>query len=237
MTMPATQKIIAIASAKGGVGKTYLTLNLGIHCAALGSKVLLVDGSLQLPALSELNVDDFNVVKPDDTAPLIDGLSAQFNDVDIVLIDTGPSIGSSTCLLIQAAYRVVLVITPQYGSLMAAAKQIEHLHRQFGLNEFDVVLNHAVGKKSHTVWLERLYQQLITQSGVVLRFLGTINEAKTTKELLNDDAANAEKLSALAQRLVSDAVKPPQGRMEYCFSKRIMEGAHNGCRNKTTTSQ
>ena len=36
-------KVIAIASGKGGVGKTNVTVNLGVALAALGKEVVLLD--------------------------------------------------------------------------------------------------------------------------------------------------------------------------------------------------
>jgi flagellar biosynthesis protein FlhG len=40
--------VIAITSGKGGVGKTNLTVNLGIHFARQGRKVLIIDGDVGL---------------------------------------------------------------------------------------------------------------------------------------------------------------------------------------------
>ena len=50
-TARAGARVLAVASGKGGVGKTSLTLNLGLALAALDRRVLLVDGDLALGKL------------------------------------------------------------------------------------------------------------------------------------------------------------------------------------------
>ena len=45
-------KLVAIASAKGGVGKTTLLLNLGTALTLFGRSTLVVDGNIEAPALS-----------------------------------------------------------------------------------------------------------------------------------------------------------------------------------------
>ena len=44
-------KTIGVISIKGGVGKTSTVVSLGASMAALGKKVLLVDGNLSAPNL------------------------------------------------------------------------------------------------------------------------------------------------------------------------------------------
>jgi len=47
-TPPQPVKVIAIASGKGGVGKTNVTVNLGVALASQGKQVLLMDADLGL---------------------------------------------------------------------------------------------------------------------------------------------------------------------------------------------
>lgn len=49
-------KVIAVASGKGGTGKTFFTLNLGVMLAESGKKVLLVDTDTGAPTL-DINLD------------------------------------------------------------------------------------------------------------------------------------------------------------------------------------
>ncbi len=51
-------KIFCLSSGKGGVGKTSITVNLGLAAASMGKKVLLVDGDLGLANIDVmLNLD------------------------------------------------------------------------------------------------------------------------------------------------------------------------------------
>jgi len=50
----APAKVIAITSGKGGVGKTHVTVNLGLALARLGKRVLLLDGDLGLANINIL---------------------------------------------------------------------------------------------------------------------------------------------------------------------------------------
>lgn len=56
-------KVIAVCNAKGGVGKTTTTVNLGAYLAALGKKVLIVDFDPQANAGSHLGVGPSKIEK------------------------------------------------------------------------------------------------------------------------------------------------------------------------------
>lgn len=48
LNVPKPVKVIAIASGKGGVGKTNVTVNIGVALATQGKKVVLLDADLGL---------------------------------------------------------------------------------------------------------------------------------------------------------------------------------------------
>lgn len=59
-------KVICMASAKGGVGKTVLTAAFSAQLAALGKRVLAVDIDAATIGLTFLCIDDVNAVAPSD---------------------------------------------------------------------------------------------------------------------------------------------------------------------------
>lgn len=74
---PAPQ-VIAISGGKGGVGKTMFTTNLGLACADLGKRVLVIDGDLGLS-----NVDVLLNLRP--RASIDNVLAGECRLADIVI--------------------------------------------------------------------------------------------------------------------------------------------------------
>lgn len=54
ISQPAPAKVLSITSGKGGVGKTHMTVNLGLALAQMGKRVLLLDGDLGLANINIL---------------------------------------------------------------------------------------------------------------------------------------------------------------------------------------
>ena len=105
-------KIIAIANQKGGVGKTTTTVNLGIGLAALGNRVLLVDGDPQ----GSLSVA-MGIPNPDAlTETLSSAMLAEISGQDI-LVDYGILHHSEGVDLLPANIELSGVELPLYTAI------------------------------------------------------------------------------------------------------------------------
>ncbi|MBI4466335.1 MAG: Mrp/NBP35 family ATP-binding protein, partial [Acidobacteria bacterium] len=70
-TIPGVKNIIAVASGKGGVGKTTVAVNLAVALARLGSKIGLLDADVYGPNVpTMLGVTDSPVARGDRIVPL-----------------------------------------------------------------------------------------------------------------------------------------------------------------------
>ena len=143
---PAAARIIALASPKGGCGKSTIALNLALSFARSGRSVVLVDGDVNGDVLSAIDARDrarkgaLDVVAGSATLEeaiidtvlprlkLVPAVGATLPDLDLVATDTGGAWGR---LLGSLAARadVVVVDTPagMFGPTAAILRAVTHV--------------------------------------------------------------------------------------------------------------
>ena len=173
-------KIIGIVSAKGGVGKTTTTINLGAAALSTFNKsVLLLDtnldtGNLALhlglsshpTSIEQITRDSLSILdsihkhksglhvvpspfiaedKKVDAVALKKKLKALKN-YDLILLDSAPGIKGDAKIAVRAADLLLLVLTPDFPSIVTAAKTI-NLARESGTPIHGIILNRTKNKK------------------------------------------------------------------------------------------
>src|SRR3954453_11184807 len=109
--------VLALASAKGGVGKTTIAVLVGTELAFEGYKVTLLDCDLNQHASAfgeKAGIRGFTVVPSIDEANVLSALRRAETDNDVVLIDLP---GGSSTLAIKALQRSNFVLIPCQASL------------------------------------------------------------------------------------------------------------------------
>ncbi len=124
---PAAARLIAVASGKGGVGKTWLSITLAQSLAARGSAVLLVDGDLGLA-----NVDiQLGLTPRQDLSAVLSGRRR----LDEVIVRHAPA---------DMPAMAFDILPGRSGAASLASLELGLLHRLLqtirGLDGYDVVL-------------------------------------------------------------------------------------------------
>jgi len=116
-------KVVAICSQKGGVGKTTLTLNLGVAAEQTGLRTVLIDVDPQ-QSLSKLADDRDAGSVPDVVSAQATRLDRHLDEArkagaDLIVIDTGPNSEIASKLAMQAADFILIPCKPSPIDLRA----------------------------------------------------------------------------------------------------------------------
>lgn len=122
-------KVICVASAKGGVGKTTLAINLAALAAAHGQTVLIVDLDPQRSA-----IDWRRVRTADRSAPRVAFVevgelprllsAAEADGVTLVVLDTPPQVAGKIFQAAAASDLILVPIRPSALDLLSASRTL-----------------------------------------------------------------------------------------------------------------
>jgi flagellar biosynthesis protein FlhG len=198
-------KSLAISSGKGGVGKTTVTVNLGLALASMGKRVLLVDADLGLANIDILA----GISVRRSLADTVDG-SASLLDV---LVDVAPGVR-----LLPASSGVLKLERLTVDHRLEIASQIHGLSGLFDVMLFDT----GAGLTENVLFFDSIADEVlvvttpeptaITDSYALIKVLATHCQVKDISLLVNrsDSAAQGSethrKLADVCQKFLNKSV-------------------------------
>ena len=214
---------IVITSGKGGVGKTTTTANLGTALAALGKKVVVVDGDTGLRNLDVLmgldkrypnlcllptaQTKDKDDIRSQDMFELVNKLKEEF---DYVLIDSPAGIEQGFENSVVGADKAVVVVNPEITSVRDADRVIGKLDAK-GLEDHAVIvnrLNYEMTKRGDMLDVPDIIETLsVKLLGVVPDDRSiTVSTNKGEPIVLDDKAQSGQAFKNIARRLNGEEV-------------------------------
>ena len=131
-TLPGVKHVIAVASGKGGVGKSTLSASLALSLSGMGAKVGLLDADIYGPSVPTMSIGLMTARGQAIVwrGPMVSSAFRQFvqdtdwGDLDYLIIDLPPGTGDVQLSLVQNVplTGVVIVTTPQEMALTDARR-------------------------------------------------------------------------------------------------------------------
>ncbi|MCU0751390.1 MAG: Mrp/NBP35 family ATP-binding protein [Akkermansiaceae bacterium] len=132
-SIPGVKRVIAIASGKGGVGKSTVASNLAVALAATGARVGLCDCDLYGPSVAQMfGVNERPMANVIVRGPMATRYTQQFlrqvawDELDYLILDLPPGTGDIQLTIVQTVSvdGVIIVTTPQEVALIDARKAV-----------------------------------------------------------------------------------------------------------------
>ncbi|OZB17199.1 MAG: cobyrinic acid a,c-diamide synthase [Hyphomonas sp. 34-62-18] len=169
--------VITVASGKGGVGKTFVSISLASSLAQAGRRVLLVDGDLGLA-----NVDvQLGIAPETDLAAVVagwveleDAVTALALQYDHVVIDLGAGIEANCMRLARSGDKALIVITDDPASMTDAYAFIKVLRGYAPSVEPLICINQADTRAAGQRTYEAIARACQTFLGFRPRLAGTV---------------------------------------------------------------
>ena len=185
-------------------------------------------GMLILPASSGLQelaaLNDFQRLQ------LLTALDALEQHIDFMLIDTGSGISDNVMYFNVAAQEIVVVVTPEPPSIVAACALISVLAKKYAEKHFKVIINAATNASEAKDVFRRLSLTAERSLNVSIDYLGFIlhdaafsHAVRHQKALLEmyPHTVIAQCFHGLAQRFLSPSATPyyPKGNIQFFWQR------------------
>ena len=184
------QLILTISSGKGGVGKSFLAVNIAVHLSRLGRKVILIDADLGGANLHSLLGLSFPPI------PLSDFLFGKIEDIHLLLMESGVK----GLQLLSSANDRVNIANLSYIEKLKLIKGLKSLQTDFlvidtstgsSYNSLDFFLLSPYGILITTpdpLSIENIYHYI---KGVIIRKIKVSSKFPETEGIIKDCKALA----------------------------------------------
>jgi len=237
---PRPVRVLAVSSGKGGVGKTNVSVNLGIALAQEGKEVMLMDADFGLANVVPASSGVKKMAELDITqhAGVIRAFSELSHQLDVLIIDTAAGISESVVSYARAAQEVVVVVCDEPASITDAYALIKLLNRDYGINRFRILANMVLSAQEGRALFQKLTAVTDRYLDIAMDFMGAIPYDDYLKKAVQKQRAVVEAYprskAALAFKKLAQKTdhwplpSSAGGHLEFFVERLIMASQHVG---------